>query len=107
MNEEILGGLRFALNRGESLEKTMTSFYNAGYRREEIEEAARFLKQERIPRETNLISSQNLKPLHKISAYGQKKSKNSTKKIISGVMIAIILATILFVGLLITFLFTS
>ncbi len=37
----ILGGLESALSRGESLQKAMNSFYNAGYEKELIEEAAR------------------------------------------------------------------
>lgn len=41
VNEAIIGGLMSALSRGESLEKSMMSFYNAGYQREEIEEAAK------------------------------------------------------------------
>jgi len=41
MNEEILGGLKNALERGESLQKAMMTFFNAGYKKEEIEEAAR------------------------------------------------------------------
>jgi hypothetical protein len=43
MNEEILGGLRLALERGESLKKAMVTFLNSGYKREEIEEAAKAL----------------------------------------------------------------
>ncbi len=48
MNEEILGGLRSAVERGESLNKAMMTFYNSGYKKEEIEEAARFLNQNPI-----------------------------------------------------------
>jgi hypothetical protein len=40
VNQEILGGLIAALERGESLKKSMMSMYNAGYKKEEIEEAA-------------------------------------------------------------------
>ncbi|NMB66955.1 hypothetical protein GYA25_02770 [Candidatus Woesearchaeota archaeon] len=40
VNQEILGGLIAALERGESLKKSMMSLYNAGYKKEEIEEAA-------------------------------------------------------------------
>jgi len=40
VNQEILGGLISALERGESLKKSMMSMYNAGYKKEEIEEAA-------------------------------------------------------------------
>lgn len=43
INEEILGGLKSALERGSSLESAMRTFYNSGYKKEEIEEAARGL----------------------------------------------------------------
>jgi hypothetical protein len=43
---DIIGGLKIALQRGESLQTAMQSFYNAGYSKEDIEEAARVLKQE-------------------------------------------------------------
>jgi hypothetical protein len=43
MNRDIVEGLRNALSRGYTLEKAMMSFYNAGYKKEEIEEAARVL----------------------------------------------------------------
>ncbi|MCX6751009.1 MAG: hypothetical protein NTZ83_06110, partial [Candidatus Pacearchaeota archaeon] len=41
MNEEIIGGLISALSRGETLENAMMTFYNAGYKKEEIEESAK------------------------------------------------------------------
>ncbi len=43
INEDILGGLKSALERGQPLQKAMVSLYTAGYKREEIEEAARSL----------------------------------------------------------------
>jgi len=43
MNDEILGGLKAALERGQSLKSSMNSFLNSGYSRAEIEEAARAL----------------------------------------------------------------
>lgn len=43
VNEEILSGLKSALERGKSLKSSMTAFLNSGYRKEEIEEAARAL----------------------------------------------------------------
>ena len=46
VNEEILGGLKASVERGESLGQAMQSFYNSGYKREEIEEAARVLQQQ-------------------------------------------------------------
>jgi len=44
VNADILGGLRSALAKGKSLKQAMISFYNAGYKKEEIEEAARVLQ---------------------------------------------------------------
>jgi hypothetical protein len=41
INEEVVGGLISALSRGEPLEKAMMAFYNAGYKKEEIEESVR------------------------------------------------------------------
>lgn len=41
VNHEILGGLRSALERGESMKRAMLTLFNAGYKREEIEEAAK------------------------------------------------------------------
>jgi hypothetical protein len=43
INNEILGGLKAALDRGESLKRAMMTLYNSGYRKEEIEESARRL----------------------------------------------------------------
>ncbi len=44
VKEEIVEGLRLAVSKGEPLEKAMASFYNAGYTKEDIEEAANFLQ---------------------------------------------------------------
>ena len=44
VREDILGGLRVALSKGHSLQNAMQSFYNSGYKKEDIEEAARYLQ---------------------------------------------------------------
>jgi hypothetical protein len=46
VNEEILGGLKSALERGQPLQKAMMTLYNSGYKKEEIEEAARNLMEQ-------------------------------------------------------------
>jgi FtsZ-interacting cell division protein ZipA len=46
VNEAILGALKSALARGESLKKAMMTVYNAGYKREDISEAARSINEE-------------------------------------------------------------
>ena len=48
VNEDILGGLKTAMRKGESLKRAMFSMYNAGYKKEEIEEAARVVQREQI-----------------------------------------------------------
>ena len=48
VNDEILGGLRSALDRGESFKKAMMTFFNAGYKKEEIEEAAGILNSQGV-----------------------------------------------------------
>lgn len=111
-SQEILGGLRHALNKGETLEKAMTSFYNAGYEKGEIEEAARFIQQGGTqispPKETKSTPVQ-LEPKSKISSYGQEKYKkpNPVKKAGKWLLTAIIIVAIIFVGLLIAFLVTT
>ena len=41
---DILGGLKAAVQKGASLKQAMITFYNAGYLKEEIEEAAKVLQ---------------------------------------------------------------
>jgi len=45
VNEEILEGLKSAMLRGETLKQAMISFYNAGYKKQEIEISAKVLLQ--------------------------------------------------------------
>jgi len=42
-NYDLIEGIRLALSKGYTLEQAMMSFYNAGYPKDEIEEAARIL----------------------------------------------------------------
>ena len=58
--EEIVEGLRFAMNKGESLLKAMMSFYNAGYSKLEVEEAARMLSQPSLQNIQPQIQTQGL-----------------------------------------------
>ena len=43
IDEHIVEGLRQALATGQDLEQAMMSFWNAGYKKEDIEESARYL----------------------------------------------------------------
>jgi len=87
VREDILGGLRSALNRGESIKQAALSFLNAGYKQEEIDEAARVLEAERAqqpvqqppiqpwqvqqPQSQPTTQVQQPKVVQKVSAYGQ------------------------------------
>lgn len=72
-------GLKGALARGESLKQAMISFYNAGYKKEEIEKAARALqiqqqKQPRPPQTQQIQPKPIQKPLKPIKKLSQPKS---------------------------------
>ncbi len=61
VNEAILGALKSALARGESLKKAMMTVYNAGYKREEISEAARLINEGGSSPQTQPIQQVNAK----------------------------------------------
>lgn len=115
VNQEILGGLKSSINRGESLQKAMTTFFNAGYKREEIEEAARAFQQEKVqisqtlptkPIEQKKKLFKKTKPVSKVSTYGEPLKKPK-KKAGKWLLISIITAAIIFLGLLIAFLIST
>ncbi|MBI5803107.1 hypothetical protein HY448_00250 [Candidatus Pacearchaeota archaeon] len=111
MKEEIVEGLKMALTKGETLQQAMQSFYNSGYDRAEIEQAAREVQgfQSGInkesfsesqtpqnPKTQNLQqSSQN--PSQVVSNYGQSKSDNSTLP-----WVAVTMVFVLFIGVALT-----
>lgn len=106
MNEEIFGGIRAAVNKGETLQEAMMTFYNAGYKKDEINEAAKAFQLQRgaviksppIKKKKPLIG--NVLSSKKVSSYSSPKPIDKTKKLLL-TMIAI--ASVLFIGLLIFF----
>jgi len=85
IREDILGGLKSALSRGESLKQAMRTLYNAGYKKEEIEAAARILQVQeyqtgqiynplKFKRKINNIKKvqPEARVIQRISKYGQK-----------------------------------
>jgi FtsZ-interacting cell division protein ZipA len=122
INIEILEGLKVALSKGESLKQAMTSFYNAGYKKEDIEETAQTLYQSQQPT-TPLAQQkpvtaeqpvqtakpvqpvQQVKPdktIQKVSNYEQKSIKYKAK-----IIILITILIILFGALIGVFLFKN
>jgi len=88
VKEEILEGLKYAVAKGETLPKAMMSFYNAGYSKQDIEEAARVLQIPQLPQtqQTTQPTQQPSQPQaqqpsqmpqapvvsQRVSAYGEK-----------------------------------
>ncbi len=68
VREDILGGLRVALSKGHSLQNAMQSFYNSGYKKEDIEEAARYLQSHNFEN-PQAETQQPIKPTHQYTKY--------------------------------------
>lgn len=99
-NEHLIEGLKSAIIRGETLQQAMSSLYNAGYEKEEIENAARALQRQ----SQSLVSNprgntppipfqpapSNIPP-QKISGYGQKP-KSNLKRVIMIILLAILIS---------------
>jgi hypothetical protein len=87
VNTEILGGIQLALSKGETLQQAMQSFYNAGYKKEEIEEAARMT----LPNQTQPVQQAQPtqtgkkitppKPTKQVSNYASPPTKQKPKVI--------------------------
>jgi len=93
MNRDVFEGLKVAIGRGESLEEAMQTFYNSGYEKKEIEDAARalhsWIKQEQTKGKTPDIIPKVQKPQpqefisDKFSFFPKRKKENEMKKDIS------------------------
>ena len=93
VREDIFGGLKLAVEKGETLEQAMISFFNAGYKREDIEETARVYQSGYYPQPVQPVQqapqiqqSAQQKPVQKISLYQQTLD---SKKIKEGIQAAI------------------
>jgi len=116
-SEEIVEGLKSGLAKGESLREAMMSFYNAGYKKEDIEQAARILQTQgpenfimpqkqviRNPLNNPLQQHMNhpknkTGPSQRISGYEDEAHKVRSKK---GLVFIFILFFILLAGILIS-----
>lgn len=90
VNETILGGLRIAISHKSSLKDAMTSFYNAGYSKEEVEEATKIIFDEQTNQPKILSSEESKKNGEKLI---QKKSSKKNLKLIIllvGVLIVVL-----------------
>ena len=78
--EDISEGLKMAVSKGETLQQAMQSFYNAGYKKEDIESAARLMtlnvmqpaqpQEGTVPQKQPILPKQKpFKPVQKVSSY--------------------------------------
>lgn len=111
VRQDIVAGLKLAIEKGESLMQAMITFYNSGYKKEEIEEAAQVVQQgqTQTPQQLNqqnqqptqvnetptkqTIAPQKVLPVNNtqnISSYGVKKNSKTTI-IVLGAILAFLL----------------
>lgn len=97
VRQDILGGLKNALERGESLEQAKASFIDAGYPREEVEEAALALSRTPTLREIEIM------PVPQKGTGGaegagikEKKLKKMLPYLIIGIAVILIIAAAYF-----------
>ncbi len=100
--KEISGGIKNALDRGESLSKAKQSFINAGYTPQEVQSAAQMIRQTPSGKVSPPGTSQSkpLSPQPQPTATNKAKETTSKKTIIILTVVGvIILAVALFLGL--------
>lgn len=102
--EELVEGIRQAISRGDSLEKAMMSFFNSGYAKHDIEEAAAAAQYPGISSGISPTGSAPAVPgqvtpgvVQRVSAYGEPKANASSSKIIT---ILLIVTLIVLLGIL-------
>ncbi len=104
MREDIAGGLKNALDKGENLENAIKSFINAGYLEKEVRDASRYVSQGTLE-SLQKIKSLKIKPekplikkLEKPRTSKRGKSRKKTK--ISGKIIFLSGSLLILIGIL-------
>lgn len=92
-NKELVGGLKNALERGETIQKAKQTFLNAGYTSEEIESASRNLSPipSQNPKDSNL--SQPSSSINSLPITSKSFKKQTSKKLI--ILLVVVMVTIL------------
>lgn len=81
-SQEIADGLRAAMNKGESLMQAMMSFYNAGYSKQDVEDAARMINQ--LPEQQMQMQAQPQQPTLQTTSQTQTQSTPPQKQFPQG-----------------------
>ena len=105
----ILGGLKNAIERGESIEKAKSTFLNAGYKSEEVDDAAGLLSVKEVNKEEKKAEKENKKeiktltkekPLPEIKLEPKKKFNIIRAVLVAAAVIIVILIAYLTVQIL-------
>src|SRR3989344_1440149 len=90
-HEDIIGGLKNAVARGQTVQQAMQSFLNAGYAREDVEEAARNLRSNPT---SSILSPfkplQQLKPANQIAQQTQSTAGGKKTWIIILILLLVV-----------------
>ena len=89
---ELIGGMRNALERGETLNKAKQSFINAGYKNDEVESAAQQLSQ---TSSFNALPQTNQNPQNPKNLLQNLPAKHLSKRF---VIILIVLGALILIG---------
>ncbi len=95
MREDIFGGLRNAVENGDSVEEAVQSFINAGYPESEVLEASRKLNFSQIPGE---LPNSAPKKLSQDMIKATKPKKRFRLTLVSVLFIILILLVIFFIA---------
>ena len=113
-SQDLIEGLKYAITKGATLDQAMMSFYNAGYAKEEIEEAARMMQApatvfsgyqntgistspQNSSMQVKTISSQP-QVIQNVSNYGHKpNSSHKTVTIVLVSLLALLLGTLIMI----------
>lgn len=111
VKEELVYGLKIAMQEGETLENAMNTFYNAGYLKDDIEEAAmaveapafspetlkQLYNEKQVPKAKQLPTDLQNPPrvIQNVSIYEKKPSRTGTAVTIVLVALLLILLGIL------------
>ena len=76
VNEDLIGGIEIALSRGKNLKDIMVSYYNSGYKKQEIEEAAMVAQQRKSQPQ---ITQAQQKPVEKKGTQEKPKQKTESQ----------------------------
>lgn len=79
MREDIIGGLRNALDRGETVEYAIRTFINAGYSEREVREAAEYATTGTLESLTNVSTNKLTNQKQTIKKLESKKSQEKIK----------------------------